>query len=80
MFDYKYTSKCEGAGEAQKEKLVLFSWCPDTAKVKKKMLYSSSFEALKKAFDGSVTCVQANDESDLERKFVEDKIKTYDRS
>merc|ERR1712088_738792 len=80
IFDYHYTSKCEGAGEAQKDKLVLVSWCPDTAKVKKKMLYSSSFEALKKALGDSITCVQANDESDLDKKNVEDKIKTYDRN
>ena len=28
------------------------SWCPDTARIKKKMLYSSSFDTLKKAYVG----------------------------
>jgi len=36
----------------RKEKLLLMSWCPDTARIKKKMLYSSSFDALKKALVG----------------------------
>ena len=38
--------------QAKKEKLFMILWCPDDAKVKKKMLYSSSFEALKKALVG----------------------------
>jgi hypothetical protein len=34
------------------------SWCPDTAKVKKKMLYSSSFDALKKSLVGVQKYIQ----------------------
>ena len=34
------------------------SWCPDDAKVKKKMLYSSSFDALKKALVGVAKYIQ----------------------
>jgi cofilin len=37
---------------SKKQKLFLMSWCPDTARIKKKMLYSSSFDALKKALVG----------------------------
>lgn len=33
-------------------------WCPDTAKVKKKMLYSSSFDALKKSLVGVQKYIQ----------------------
>merc|ERR1712168_761040 len=33
--------------------------CPDSAKIKKKMLYSSSFDALKKSLVGVHKCIQA---------------------
>lgn len=36
------------------------SWCPDDAKVKKKMLYSSSFDALKKALVGVAKYIQVS--------------------
>ena len=35
-----------------KSKIFLLCWCPDSAAIKKKMLYSSSFDTLKKAFVG----------------------------
>ncbi|CAD7013046.1 unnamed protein product [Ceratitis capitata] len=48
LFDFEYMHQCQGTSESsKKQKLFLMSWCPDTAKVKKKMLYSSSFDALK---------------------------------
>lgn len=43
---------------SKKQKLFLMSWCPDTAKVKKKMLYSSSFDALKKSLVGVQKYIQ----------------------
>ena len=36
------------------------SWCPDTARIKKKMLYSSSFDALKKALVGVHKYIQVS--------------------
>lgn len=36
------------------------SWCPDTAKIKKKMLYSSSFDALKSACEGIGKYIQVS--------------------
>jgi len=79
LFDYPYTVTCQGAGEAHKEKLVLFSWCPDTAKVKRKMIYSSSFEALKKKFEGYRT-IQANGMDDLTVEEVEKVLRSSERS
>ena len=35
-----------------KSKIFLLCWCPDSAAIKKKMLYSSSFDTLKRAFVG----------------------------
>jgi len=46
--------------QGKKEKLFLMSWCPDDAKVKKKMLYSSSFDALKKALVGVAKYIQVS--------------------
>jgi len=48
------------SSQGKKEKLFLMSWCPDDAKVKKKMLYSSSFDALKKALVGVAKYIQVN--------------------
>merc|ERR1712018_989750 len=60
LFDFEYTHQCQGTTEAsKKEKLFLMSWCPDSAKIKKKMLYSSSFDALKKCLVGVQKYIQA---------------------
>ncbi|CAG5039301.1 unnamed protein product [Parnassius apollo] len=38
IYDFEYTHQCEGSsGANKKQKLLLMSWCPDTAMVKKKM-------------------------------------------
>ena len=61
VFDFEYTHQCQGTTEAsKKEKLFLMSWCPDSAKIKKKMLYSSSFDALKKCLVGVQKYIQVN--------------------
>lgn len=39
-------------GECTKQELVLISWVPDTAGIKPKLMFSSSKEALVKAFPG----------------------------
>ena len=58
-YDFEYEHVCEGTSEkAKKEKLLLMSWCPDSAKIKKKMLYSSSFDALKKCLVGVQKYIQ----------------------
>jgi len=80
LFDFEYTHQCQGTSEAsKKQKLFLMSWCPDTANVKKKMLYSSSFEALKKSLVGIQTYIQATDESESSIETVEGKIRSTDR-
>lgn len=41
LFDFEYTYQCEGTTDlSKKQKLFLMSWCPDTAFIKRKMLYS----------------------------------------
>ena len=41
LYDYEYTFSPDGTESTFKSKLFLMSWCPDGAKIKKKMLYSS---------------------------------------
>ncbi len=39
-------------------RVFLVCWCPDTARIKRKMLYSASFDSVKKSFKGITTVVQ----------------------
>jgi len=55
------------------------SWCPDSAKIKKKMIYSSSFDTLKKAFVGVHKVIQSNGVDELEQSYIESILKATDR-
>jgi hypothetical protein len=49
-----------------RDKIVFFMWTPDKVKIKQKMVYASSKDALKKALgEGVAKEVQANDHGDL---------------
>ena len=83
LYDFEYQHQCEGTTDTtKKEKLVLMSWCPDTAKIKKKMLYSSSFDALKKCLVGvqkyiqvsGITCCSISMSGGLWKTYVEIRI------
>ena len=56
-----------------RDAIVLIMYCPESAKIKKKMLYSSSFDTVKKAFLGVKKAFNINDESDLNEEFVKEK-------
>jgi cofilin len=47
-------------------KLVLITWNPDTAKIKPKMLYSGSKEAIKTALNGVGIHINATDHAELD--------------
>ena len=55
------------------------NWCPDTARIKKKMMYSSSFDALKKELVGVHKYIQANDHSEASKETVEEILRATDR-
>merc|ERR1712038_799405 len=62
LWDFEYEHQCQGTTDSsKKQKLFLMSWCPDSAKIKKKMSYSSSFDALKKSLVGVHKYIQATD-------------------
>merc|ERR1712112_436987 len=80
LYDYEYEHQHGGTTEAsKKEKLFLMSWCPDSAKIKKKMLYSSSFDALKKCLVGVQKYIQATDESEASEETIEELLRRTDR-
>lgn len=80
VFDYEYQHQCQGTASGSfKQKLILVSWCPDTAKIKPKMLYSSSFDALKKSLVGIAKIIQGTDLDEVSREIVEEKLRSGDR-
>merc|ERR1712058_75395 len=52
VYDYDYQFNPDGAESTFKSKIFLMCWCPDSSKIKKKMLYSSSFDTLKELLSG----------------------------
>ena len=52
------------------KKLFLMLWCPDSAKIKKKMLYSSSFDAIKKALVGVQKYIQVQVQIHFDQTFL----------
>jgi len=77
LYDYEYEHQCQGTTESsKKQKLFLMAWCPDSAKIKKKMLYSSSFDALKKSLVGVHKFIQATDLSEASEGEVSFVFKT----
>ena len=56
-----------------RDAIMLFMYCPENARIKKKMIYSSSFDTVKRAFNGIKKAVNINDESDLNEEFVKEK-------
>lgn len=81
LYDFEYTHQCQGTADSTtKHKLFLMSWCPDTARIKKKMLYSSSFDALKHALEGVSKFIQATDMAEASYDCVLEKCRSTDRS
>ncbi|ALC49378.1 tsr [Drosophila busckii] len=79
VYDYAYQHRCQGTSSCLKEKLFLMLWCPMQAKIKDKMLYSSSFAALKKEFNGVQKYIQATELDEACRECVEEQLRVSDR-
>jgi cofilin len=59
----------------KRNKIVFILWAPETAKIKSKMLYTSSKAELKKKLVGIATEVQATDASEIDEAAVLEKVK-----
>lgn len=62
VFDAEYTLP----NGQKRQKLVFYIWCPESASVKQKMVYTSTKDALKKCLTGVAKEMQCNDLGDLE--------------
>eukprot|EP01087_Luapelamoeba_hula_P020572 TRINITY_DN7041_c0_g2_i1.p1 TRINITY_DN7041_c0_g2~~TRINITY_DN7041_c0_g2_i1.p1 ORF type:complete len:137 (+),score=24.86 TRINITY_DN7041_c0_g2_i1:110-520(+) len=65
IFDFEYEK--DGG---RRNKIVFVVWCPETSKIKPKMLYTSTKDSLKKKLVGIGTEVQATDSSEISRAEV----------
>lgn len=76
IFDAVYQLK----NGQDRQKLFFLFWSPDNAKIKQKMVYASSKDALKRALgEGIGKEVQANDHGDLAWDHVLEQISRMDR-
>ncbi|CAN3360453.1 cofilin [Diutina catenulata] len=69
LFEYEI-----GNGEGSRSKIVFFTWTPDTAPVRSKMIYASSKDALKLALNGLSSDIQGTDFSEVSWETVLDKV------
>uniref|UniRef100_A0A1D2AIE7 Actin depolymerizing factor 1 n=1 Tax=Ornithodoros brasiliensis TaxID=888526 RepID=A0A1D2AIE7_ORNBR len=75
VFDFPASIPVEGAsekGSMSVDRLVLMTWCPELARIKQKMLYASSYDALKKALVGVYKYVQACDYEEASQEAIEE--------
>ena len=67
VVDYEF-KKIE-TGQIQ-DKLIFVFWCPDTCKIKLKMLYAASKDSLMKPLNGIAKVIQANDAEAIDESEV----------
>jgi len=71
IFDFAYDSD-DGR---KSDKIIFVLWAPDSAKIKEKMLYTSSKDAVRKKLVGVGTEIQATDLAEIDREVVLEKVK-----
>jgi len=69
VYDFEY----EKPGEGQRSKIAFYSWTPDDSKVKDKMLYASSKDAIRKRLVGVGIEIQGTDLSEVSYEAVLEK-------
>ena len=70
VFDFEYDTN----GEGMRNKICFYAWSPDTAKIKQKMLYAASKDALRKKLSGISSEIQGTDLSEVSYQTVFDRI------
>lgn len=75
IFDFDFD--LEGS---PRNKLLLISWIPDTAKIKAKTVYASSKDALVQKVGGGTTNIQASDFAEVSHERVLAKVKAGTRA
>ncbi len=73
LYDFNFTT-LDGRPTS---KLCMISWSPDSSKVKSKMLYAGSKDALSRVFVGVATKVTATDLSELTEEICLDACRKF---
>lgn len=73
VYDFEF----EKPGEGTRNKICFYVWAPDTAKVRQKMVYASSKDALRKKLVGIATEIQATDYAEVSHASVLDRVASF---
>ena len=71
VYDFDFDA---GSGEGQRNKILFVVWAPDSAKIREKMLYASSKDALRKKLVGFGAEVQATDYSEISKETINERV------
>ncbi|SCU89362.1 LAMI_0D13300g1_1 [Lachancea mirantina] len=71
VYDFEYEI---GGNEGKRSKIVFYTWSPDTAPVRSKMVYASSKDALRRALNGVSTDIQGTHYSEVAYESVLEKV------
>ncbi|KAF9432384.1 cofilin [Entomortierella beljakovae] len=69
VYDFDYQTP-----DGERNKIVFYAWSPDTAKIKSKMVYSSSKDALRRSLNGVAAEIQGTELAEVTYEAVLDKI------
>ncbi|KCV68984.1 cofilin [Fonticula alba] len=70
VFDFDFDTSDGG----KRSKICFYVWAPDTARIKKKMIYASSKDALRKKLIGIGAEIQGTDISEVSAESVFDRV------
>ncbi|KAI5800203.1 hypothetical protein DFH27DRAFT_72899 [Peziza echinospora] len=76
VYDIEY----ELGDEGKRSKICLITWSPDDAKVKSKMVYASSKDALHRALTGVAFVIQGSDYSEVAHEVILEKVSKVKRT
>ncbi|CAY67861.1 Cofilin, promotes actin filament depolarization in a pH-dependent manner [Komagataella phaffii GS115] len=71
VYDFQYEIS---STEGKRSKIIFFTWSPETASVRSKMIYASSKDALRRALNGVSTDIQGTDFSDVAFESVLERV------
>lgn len=66
VYDFEY----ELGSDGKRSKIIFFTWSPDTAPIRSKMVYASSKDALRRSLNGIAADIQGTDFSEVSYETV----------
>ncbi|CCE63502.1 hypothetical protein TPHA_0F00150 [Tetrapisispora phaffii CBS 4417] len=73
VYDFEYEIS---GNEGKRSKIIFFTWSPDTAPVRSKMVYASSKDALRRSLNGVAADIQGTDFSEVAYETVLDRVRS----